>query len=147
MPQHTTIDAVTQILDGLYLGTHAYAGSLQLENPLKIEMVVNLCKDSLPITEGVTVEWLPVLDGEAIPADIIARTLSLIDRTLSSGRRVLVTCLAGQSRSASLVIGYLRGQGYEWDTAYGLVDEKRWICPHPRTLQSVREFVDALRTT
>jgi protein-tyrosine phosphatase len=67
---------------------------------------------------GLTVEWLPVSDGEAVPADIIAKGLSAIERTLSHGRRVLVACRAGQSRSASMVIGY------DWDSAYGLVAEK-----------------------
>jgi len=41
-----------EILGGLYLGTLAYAGSLQWENPLNIEMVVTLCEDSVPVAEG-----------------------------------------------------------------------------------------------
>jgi hypothetical protein len=143
MPEHSSIDAVTEILDGLFLGTFAYARSLEWENPFNIEMVVNLCEDPVSVSDGMTVEWLPVSDGEAVPADIIAKGLSAIERTLSRGRRVLVACRAGQSRSASLVTGYLRLQGYDWDTAYGLVAEKRWISPHPRTLGSVREFVNA----
>jgi hypothetical protein len=144
MPEHLAIDAVTEIVDGLYLGTFAYARSLEWKNPFNIEMVVNLCEDAVPVSAGMTVEWLPVSDGEAVPADIIAKGLSAIERTLSHGRRVLVACRAGQSRSASMVIGYLRLQGYDWDNAYGLVAEKRWISPHPRTLRSVKEFVDAL---
>ena len=116
MTEHLAIDAVTEILDGLYLGTLAYARSLAWENPLNIEIVVNLCEDSVPAGEGVTVEWLPVSDGEAVPADIVARALSLIERTLSGRRRVLVACRAGQSRSASMVIGYLRLRGYDWDS-------------------------------
>jgi hypothetical protein len=142
MTEHSSIDAVTEITDGLYLGTVAYAQSLQFENPFNIEMVVNLCEDAVPVSAGMTVEWLPVSDGEAVPADIIAKGLSAIERTLSHGRRVLVACRAGQSRSASMVIGYLRLQSYDWDTAYRLVAEKRWISPHPRTLRSVKEFVD-----
>jgi protein-tyrosine phosphatase len=145
MTERLEIDAVTEVMDGLYLGTVAYARSLEWENPFNIEMVVNLCEDPVHVGEGVTVEWLPVSDGEAVPADIVARAIAVIERTLSSGRRVLVACRAGQSRSASMVIGYLRLQGYDWDSAYRLVAEKRWICPHPRTLGSVREFVDALR--
>src|SRR5713226_2395961 len=84
MPEHLAIDDVTEIPDGLYLGTVAYAGSLQWENPLSIEIVVNLCEDSVPGSEGVMVEWLPVSDGEAVPAEIIAKALSLIELTLSS---------------------------------------------------------------
>jgi len=144
MPEHLAIDAVTEILDGLYLATLVYAGSLQWENPFKIETVVNLCEDPVSVTEGLIVEWFPVSDGEAVPTDVIERGLFVIDRALSSGRTVLVACRAGQSRSASLVIGYLRLHGYDWDSAYRLVAEKRWICPHPRTLRSVREFVDNL---
>jgi hypothetical protein len=145
MPEHSSIDAVTEILHGLYLGTVGYAGSLQWDNPFNIESVVNLCEDSVPVAEGVAVESLSVSDGEAIPADVITRALSVIGRVLTSGRSMLVAFRAGQSRSASIVIGYLRLQGYDWDTAYGLVEQKRWISPHPRTLGSVREFVHALR--
>jgi protein-tyrosine phosphatase len=141
MHEHSSIDSVTEVLDGLYLGTLAYAISLQRDNPLNIATVVNLCEDAVPYREGMTIEWLPVSDGEALPAQIIARALSLIDSTLTSGSRVLVTCRAGQSRSASLVIGYLRLRGYDWERAYSLVEEKRWICPHPRTLQSVKDFI------
>jgi protein-tyrosine phosphatase len=142
MHKHSSIDPITEVMDALYLGTHAYAISLQWDNPFNIATVVNLCEDPVPYSEGVRVEWLPVTDGEAIRADVIARALSAIDGALSSGRRVLVACRAGQSRSASLVIGYLRLRGYDWASAYRLVEEKRWICPHPRTLQSVRDFVE-----
>jgi hypothetical protein len=68
MPEHSSIDAVTEILDGLYLGTFAY--SLEWENPFNIEMVVNLCEDMVPVSAGTTVEWLPVSDGEAVPTDV-----------------------------------------------------------------------------
>ncbi len=142
MYEHSSIDPITEVLDGLYLGTIAYANRLQWENPLNIETVVNLCEDSVPYREGMTVEWLPVSDGEALPAQIIARALALIDSALNRGRSVLVACRAGQSRSASVVMGYLRLQGYDWGSAYRLVEEKRWICPHPRTLQSVKDFVE-----
>jgi protein-tyrosine phosphatase len=88
-------------------------------------MVVNLCEDSVPYSEGMKVEWIPVTDGEAVPADVVARALSVIDEALSSGRSVLVACRAGQSRSASLVIGHLHHRGYDWEMAYKLVEEKR----------------------
>ncbi len=146
MPDHSSIDAVTEILDRLYLGTIAYAQSLHWENPLNIEMVVNLCENSVPYSEGMMVEWIPVSDGEAVPADLLARALSVIDGVLADGKRVLVACRAGQSRSASIVIGYLRLRGYDWDSACRLVEEKRWICPHPRTLQSVKDFVETTLT-
>src|SRR5882724_11167794 len=68
------------------------------------------------------------------------RALSAIDRPLSSGRGVLVACRAGQSRSASLVIGYLSLQGYDWESAYGL--ERRAGSVHIRELSEVlvREY-------
>ena len=140
MPEHSSIDAVTEIVDALYLGTVTYAQSLQFENPFNIEMVVNLCRDVVPVSARISVEWLPVSDGEAVPADTVAKVLSLIERTGLCDNRVLVACRAGQSRSASMVIGYLRLHGYDWDSAYRLVAEKRWICPHPRT-SSEREGV------
>ncbi len=108
MPDHSSIDVVTEILDRLYLGTVAYAQSLHWENPLNIEMVVNLCENSVPYSEGMMVEWIPVSDGEAVRADLLARALSVIDGGLANGRRLLVACRAGQSHSASIVIGYLR---------------------------------------
>ena len=70
----------SQILDGLYLGTVAYAQSLEWENLFDIEVAVNLCQEQIPATEGLTVEWLPVADGEAIPAEVISRALSAIDQ-------------------------------------------------------------------
>ena len=52
-----------------------------------------------------------------------------IDRFVEKKERVLVHCLAGASRSCSIMIGYLcRKYGYNFNQAYGLVCEKRKAC-------------------
>ena len=112
----------TEIIDGLYLGTVKFA----LGCPFK---VLNLSEEYVP-----EAKWLPVRDGDEIARNNVLGAFDFIRSNLPG---VLVCCAQGQSRSACLVIGYLMTLGYTQDQAYRLVESKRFILPHPRTLNSV----------
>src|SRR6267142_6482713 len=112
----------TEIIDGLYLGTVKFARG----SPFK---VLNLSKQVLP-----GAKWLPIDDGDEIPKYKVLEAFEFIRSNMPG---VLVCCAQGQSRSACMVIGYLVTLGYSVDEAYRLVESKRFILPHPRTLNSV----------
>lgn len=54
-----------------------------------------------------------------------------IDRLIKSGKRVLVYCAAGMSRSVSAVIAYfIIKRGMSYDDSFNLVSSCRFICPN-----------------
>ena len=79
---------------------------------------------------------LPMSDGgdESIFSWIFKAT-SFIKNALSDNHnKILIHCIQGSSRSASIVIGYLiLTRKYDYDKAYQIVREKRRIAsPHPK---------------
>jgi len=70
-----------------------------------------------------------------------------IDRTLKSGRNLLVHCHQGISRSASITIAYLiLNHGMSFETAYGMVKRKRaCIKPNSGFLRVLQEWGVACR--
>src|SRR5437763_2927100 len=76
-------------------------------------------------------EWCPVVDDfcEDGHEEVVRRfneAAALIDGWLQDGRRVLVHCLGGISRSAAAVIWYfVRYRGYTWEQALALVRARR----------------------
>lgn len=70
----------------------------------------------------------------------------VIDRVLSSGQTVLVHCMAGVSRSASMIIYYLmRKYGMSFDDAYKLVKSRRSIINPNRSFEAQLRRYDRLR--
>lgn len=80
---------------------------------------------------SVDYRWCPLQDDAHLNAhEEIVRQLNdaadIIDEWLRGGKRVLVHCQTGVSRSVAAVVQYLvRYQGYDWDAALDLVRSKR----------------------
>lgn len=78
-------------------------------------------------------QWRSIVDGYSWEAnDEIVRRFDAaaeqIHDWLEAGRRVLVHCTAGVSRSVSAVVWYLmRYEGYSWDEALALVRQGRTV--------------------
>jgi atypical dual specificity phosphatase len=82
-------------------------------------------------SEHVDYQWRSIIDGVSheLNDDIVRRFDSAagqIHEWLQSGKRVLVHCFAGVSRSVTAVIWYLmRYEGHAWDDALALVKRHR----------------------
>ena len=76
-------------------------------------------------------QWRPIVDGYSWEEhdEIVRRydaAAAQIDMWQRDGKRVLVHCMAGVSRSATSVVWYLvRYQGYGWDEAVELLRRSR----------------------
>ncbi len=67
----------------------------------------------------------PINDGFPLPGHIISKSLDFMEENLSSGRKVLVHCTAGASRSVALVLCHLLTLGMGFDEAQRFLEEKR----------------------
>ena len=84
---------------------------------------------------------LPLRDAEPIPPALLRKGVEFITGQRSAGRRVLVTCAAGLSRSPTLVAAYLHEQGMDLLSAYQCIQQHRpGIVPHPLLVQSLVDY-------
>lgn len=116
---------MTAILDGLYLGNIDDAFSSKLT--MHPTAVIN-CAKELPMSPY-AVAYMKLDLADSTRERILphfADTNDFIDAQLKMGRRVLVHCAAGISRSATIVIGYIMYRHkMPFKDAYAYVKEKR----------------------
>lgn len=108
-----------------------------------IRSLLSLC--ALPRPEGVQRQLsLDIKDRVALPAESIAEALEFIDSQIGAGRKVLIHCEMGISRSASIAVGYLHGRcGLSVEEALARVREANPIAdPHPLLLESLRNYFE-----
>jgi len=85
---------------------------------------------------------LQMADRQPLPDTTIDRAMQFIHAQLQLGRRVLVHCEMGISRSPSLVASYLHQyRGLDLDQAIAAVQAVRPIAdPHPELIRSLRHY-------
>ncbi|KAF2403663.1 DSPc-domain-containing protein, partial [Trichodelitschia bisporula] len=75
------------------------------------------------------------------------RLVKLIDERVSRGKRVLVHCQCGVSRSASLIVAYglYKNPGISVQEAYDAVKKRsKWIGPNMNLIMQLQEFRNSL---
>jgi dual specificity MAP kinase phosphatase len=100
---------ISEILPGLYLSGEEGATDKKVLNEKGIEIIINMT-DHIPFKyEGeFTYHRFPLLDqGTNDIKKYFDPTFYIIDKALSEGKKVLVHCQAGISRSATIVIAYI----------------------------------------
>lgn len=125
-----------KILDHLYLGNVQSAQNIHLKS-LGIFYVVNAtnCSNTNFFSESPDFSYLNVnifdLDGELISSHF-DKVVEFIEKASKEGKKCLVHCAAGISRSSSLVLAYLmKSQKMSLKEAYLFVKSKRnIICPN-----------------
>jgi len=127
-----------EIIDGLFLGAKEHAEDSDVLSACGISHVVNVT-DNLPnfFAENLCLDGdiplaycrVPVRDVRADGIDIFFdNACEFIGSALGTdpGGRVLVHCMAGRSRSATIVVAYLiKCRGYDLARAFELLREKR----------------------
>ena len=92
--------------------------------------------DRFPFTPHVL--QLRVLDGEILDPELLRQGVAFIQEQRSVGRKLLVACGVGQSRSASFVAAYLAEGGMTLEEAFrSLIDHRPRVLPHPVLLRSL----------
>lgn len=83
---------------------------------------------------------LPVADGQPATCETFRRGCDFVQSQRRAGRKTLVACLMGQSRSSTFVLACLLADGYTPAGAWRLLKSRHPNAfPHPILLQSLLE--------
>jgi protein-tyrosine phosphatase len=98
-----------QIIDNLYVGRYRDTVNLTLLQAHNINAMLQLA-DRVE-QPGIEVLYLDVEDGEPLPAEKLRQGVAFVRDQLAAGRRVLIACGAGISRSVTFAIAVLHEEG------------------------------------
>lgn len=111
-----------KILDNLYLGSLLDACNQEELDHNQIIVVLN-------VSEFETKKhhiWCPLHDSNFTTKDMLIKAVDTLEELLASGKRVLIHCMMGMSRSASVVVLYIaRTQKCSLKDAEQFVRERR----------------------
>ncbi|ELP94043.1 dual specificity phosphatase DUPD1, putative [Entamoeba invadens IP1] len=130
------------------IAPHLYLGSMEATvkptlRELKIHAVLSIGVKPLYNSKKVIYLYIPCGDT---PTDNIAQHFSeafeFIDQYISEEKNVLVHCVAGVSRSASIVISYImKKMKMTFPEAFQTVKDKRLcVCPNPGFTEQLQKF-------
>ncbi|KAM9847345.1 dual specificity protein phosphatase 13B-like [Aulostomus maculatus] len=149
---------VNQVWPNLYIGNQVAARDKATLHSLRISHIVNAAHGppgpcpgpAFYVNTGPLFYRDMSVDYYGIEADDAAEfilspffypTARYIRAALSTGGRVLVHCLMGVSRSATLVLAFLMiVEGLQLQEAVAAVRQHRDICPNPGFLQQLRSL-------
>ena len=134
----------------VYLGNYEAASDVALLKKHGVKAVLTVAADlrlNYPSSEGFTHEVISAQDMVSFDlSKHFSRCFDFIDR-LRAETNVLVHCLAGISRSATIVIMYLmRGSHMSFESAFSFVKKRRKIIfPNPGFVRQLRVFSSQLK--
>ncbi|CAD5116533.1 DgyrCDS5412 [Dimorphilus gyrociliatus] len=139
-----------QLLPWLYLGSAWHSRQLSILSRLEVTALLNVSSNepTPPPPFAVKSKRIPVDD--TCTSDIscwFADAVKFIDRVHSEGGKVLVHCLAGISRSATICLAYLMKQRkYTLDQAFDYLKARREIIsPNLNFMRQLQEYETALK--
>jgi tyrosine-protein phosphatase len=109
-------------------------------------VAISSSPESLKAPEYIHIPW----DHNTNVVDDLLRLCELIENRVQNGKRVLVHCQCGVSRSASLVVAYglYKNPQLTVQEAYNAVkDRSRWIGPNMNLIYQLSEFKSKLPRT
>ncbi len=65
--------------------------------------------------------------------------VKMVERALAKGKKVIVACRGGMSRSNAVVLAYFLKSGMEWGKAYNLIRKNPMSMIEPNLLSQIRE--------
>uniref|UniRef100_A0AC35U1G9 Dual specificity protein phosphatase 16 n=1 Tax=Rhabditophanes sp. KR3021 TaxID=114890 RepID=A0AC35U1G9_9BILA len=127
----TKSDGPTEILSYLYLGCQDDASCNKTLKKYNIKAIINITQDcTYPDLNLIKADnFLNIAVTDSFQTKLINyfdQTYQFIERQRKQNHNILIHCLAGISRSATICIAYLM-KHYNWDndTAYSFVKQKR----------------------
>jgi len=125
---------MSMITDYIWIGSYDDVCNTQMLNAWRINHVM-CCANELPLRAGFPYSKerigykVPIVDNMADEKtmDRFLEGAAKLNEWISQGNRVIVHCMAGMSRSVSVVITYLMVyKGWSFRTSHDLVRLRRW---------------------
>jgi histidinol-phosphate aminotransferase len=93
---------------------------------------------------GIVSLYLPILDGEPLPAETLTQGVAFVREQHEAGRNTLIACGLGVSRAATFAVAALREiEGMSLRDAFAEVSAaRREARPHPVLWQSLCAYCD-----
>ncbi|CAE6429810.1 unnamed protein product [Rhizoctonia solani] len=135
--------SMDEVIENLWVGDFGAATSIELLEMAGVKYVVSCMRGKVRVHETMRRHQIPLDDTEE--QDVLAylpATISFIQKSLASGDGVLIHCMAGMSRSATIAAAYLMySQGLDPTGALELIREVRpTIQPNPSFLHQLEVF-------
>jgi protein-tyrosine phosphatase len=129
-----------QITDNLYVGRYRDTVNLTLLQAHSIGAMLQLA-DRVE-QPGIEVLYLDVEDGEPLPAETLRQGVAFVRDQLAAGRRVLIACGAGISRSVTFATAVLHEEeGISLlDAFHDIHSIHRDALPHYKLWHSLCEY-------
>lgn len=130
------------ICDGIYLGSiHAMSEEHEtrqtgIRSVLRMD---NVDRNRGQWSRAIDLRDLPIQDGQHVNSTIIDQAVAFLTQQVTAGRKVLVHCQEGVSRSVTMVLAYLiSNRGMSLGQAFKYVMRRRPVAhPHPALLWSL----------
>ena len=138
-----TDDNMNYIIDNIYLGNSEAANNEEYLKEYNISTVINCAEDLTSVYKELKFMELNlygIYEQNLFPKfDIAYKYIKL-----HSKNNILIHCVVGMSRSASLVIFYMmKEKGWDYDTCYKYVKERRPIVePNVGFEAQLRDYYD-----
>mmetsp|Transcript_19801 Transcript_19801/g.22029 ORF Transcript_19801/g.22029 Transcript_19801/m.22029 type:complete len:164 (-) Transcript_19801:126-617(-) len=135
-------DSPDKVIDNLYICSFYVAASSSKISHLGITHVINVCEASYKTHLEIIHE--PLSDfGESALIAKVPRLVDFIDNAIKNGGNVLVHCMAGVNRSASVILCYLMSKkAMPLNEAFKLLSAKRkgGIQPHTKYFKQLMQY-------
>ncbi|HEC23915.1 MAG TPA: hypothetical protein ENI95_13455 [Chloroflexi bacterium] len=112
------VKMLDQVTESLFIGDLRTASAPEKLKELGITSVLKLYESPPEWPEGFILDDSPIPDGRPVSGRRLDEFIGFITREIGAGRKVLVVCAAGISRSATVVLAYLVSQGMSLPEAY-----------------------------
>lgn len=110
-----------EVIPGLYIGSITTGTSIAIQNPLNIEVIINLSKihyaSSVPVF-NIDIDDIPITDSNI---EFYRHQFMQGLKILSLGKRTLVHCVMGINRSATLIALHLIWKKYNYNDTIRLL--------------------------
>lgn len=140
-------DVPTLITENLYLGSFYYARQSDKLVADGIKHIICLTGDEPhPVPDGITVTHFPCFDNPK--EDILSffeRTCAIIHEALLKKEKIFVHCVAGVSRSATIVLAYLIKHGIDDGTPMNFLEALMYVAQKRQQISPNYGFIKQLR--